>query len=88
MTNDRTNSYLAYIVTVGFLLTIVLVSRQNNVTQGNGVLQTLLGILGTGWASIMAFYYGSSVGSREKTAIIGEANTPPKTTSVSSPDGS
>ena len=60
VTNDRTNSYLAYIVTVGFLLTIILVSRPGAVNPNNGVLQTLLGILGTGWASIMAFYYGSS----------------------------
>lgn len=85
VTNDRTNAYLAYIVTVGFLLTIVLVARVNYEGQGNAVLQTLLGVLGAGWASIVAFYFGSSVGSREKNALLGEANTPSKNISVSDP---
>lgn len=82
-TNDRTNSYLAFIVTIGFLLTILIVAKRNYTGDGNPALQILLGILGTGWTSMMAFYFGSSVGSREKTAILGEP-TPPKTSDVTS----
>lgn len=85
VTNDRTNAYLAYLVTIGFLLTILLVARIDLQGPSNPVLQTLLGILGTGWASVMAFYFGSSVGSREKTALLGEATTPPKNISVAEP---
>lgn len=74
-TNDRTNAYLAYIVTLGFLLTICLVARNG---EGNAVLQTLLGVLGTGWVAVINFYYGSSIGSKEKNALLGEANISPK----------
>lgn len=80
-TNDRTNSYLAFIVTIGFLLTILIVADRNYTGDGNPALQILLGILGTGWASMMAFYFGSSVGSREKTAILGDP-APPKSPDV------
>ena len=77
VTNDRTAAYLAYIVTVGFILMLLFVARVG-VSNQNPVIFTLLGILGTGWASIISFFYGSSVGSREKNSLLGEANTPPK----------
>lgn len=85
VTNDRTNAYLAYIVTVGFLLTIVLVAQTRTAGNDNPVLQTLLGVLGTGWVSIIAFFFGSSVGSREKNALIGEAAVPPKNVGIPEP---
>lgn len=87
ITNDRTNAYLAYIVTISFVLVILLVIRLQIGGNDTPVLNTLLGVLGTGWASIMTFYFGSSVGSREKTAVLGEATIQSKNVGVGSPTG-
>jgi hypothetical protein len=78
MSNDRTNAYLAYIITVGFLLTVAVVARYNLAGVDNAVLQTMLGVLGTGWASVITFYYGSSIGSREKNAVLGDTVAVPR----------
>lgn len=84
--NDRVNGLLAYIVTAFFFLALLLViclPYLHPMTAGpdgtpfpagsianNAVAQTLLGVLGTGWAAIISFYFGSSVGSKEKTALL------------------
>lgn len=84
ITNDRTTAYLSYIVTVGFFLTVAMVMARPIKADTNPVAFTLLGILGTSWTSVLAFYFGSSMGSREKTAVLGESSTPPKSVTVSS----
>lgn len=79
--NDQTNKWLAYAVTLGFfvvLLSLLGLSAFDRELKGSAVLYTMLGMLGTGWTGVIAFYFGSSVGSKEKSAILAESATPPK----------
>jgi len=84
--HDRTNEVLAYSVSVGFfLLLIVLIFFGNMVSTSNyrDLLFTLLGVVGTGWANIIGFYFGSSASSAQKTQVMADALTarltpPPK----------
>lgn len=68
-----TNSYLppalSVLVTAGFfgILYNLMVSPSD--TQ-NTPLMIMLGSLGTAWSSIIAFYFGSSAGSRQKDEML------------------
>jgi hypothetical protein len=79
--HDSTNKWLAFAVTVGFflVLTALIATKYVPAVKGavydqsfNAVLQTMLGVLGTAWVSIITFYFGSSIGSKEKTALLAE----------------
>ena len=81
---------LAYITTGGFFLLVfglmfmdwrhVALSEQSPYRD---ILMTLMGVIGTGWAGIISFYFGSSVGSRQQSetlqAISRDASTAQKT---------
>jgi hypothetical protein len=74
--HDNTNRVLAYVVTGGFFLLILVVAFCSKLFDGNGVkdlLFTLLGVVATGWANIIGFYFGSSAGSQQKSQTIGAA---------------
>jgi hypothetical protein len=75
--HDRANEVLAYGVSVGFLLIlIVLLFFGDRVsTEFKDLLFTLLGVVGTGWANIISFYFGSSAGSQQKTQAMTDALT-------------
>lgn len=80
--NDRTNGALAILVTAGFFIIMLLVIlmpyiRTPFTTDTNPVAETLLGVLGTGWVAVISYYFGSSIGSKEKTALFGESMAPP-----------
>ena len=77
-THDTTTRNLAYFVTAGFFVVLVLLIVYPQImpstnSDAKAVIQTLLGVLGTAWVSIISFYFGSSVGSKEKTALLGES---------------
>ena len=74
-TNSTTNKWLAYGVTFGFFVVLAIVIVNPSAINTNPLAQTLIGVLGTGWVSIIAFYFGSSVGSKEKTALLEESIT-------------
>jgi hypothetical protein len=69
---------LAAVVTIGFF-TVLWFLMQPRVDAKTAipadilpVLQTLLGVLGTAWVSIISYYFGSSVGSKEKSQLLAE----------------
>ena len=91
--HDSTNQVLAYFVTGAFFALIVLLMFSTEImpkaTTDAGVkdlLFTLLGVVATGWANIIGFYFGSSVGSAQKSQTIRSVllqGNPPKSLSGS-----
>jgi len=77
---DFTNQVLAYLVTGAFFALIVLLMFSSVIfpkaEMDGGVrdlLFTLLGVVATGWANIIGFYFGSSIGSSQKSQTISSA---------------
>jgi ABC-type Na+ efflux pump permease subunit len=78
--HDKTNARLAYIVTGAFFLLIIILifygKQIADVAGGEGIkdlLFTLLGVIATGWANIIGFYFGSSSGSQQKSQTLSAA---------------
>jgi hypothetical protein len=71
--HDFTNQVLAYVVTAAFFALIVLLMFVHIDSADSGVkdlLFALLGVIATGWANIIGFYFGSSAGSAQKSQTI------------------
>jgi hypothetical protein len=76
--HDNTNRVLAYVVTGEFFILILVVtffSGRFDDSAVKNLLFTLLGVVATGWANIIGFYFGSSAGSQQKSQTIGAALT-------------
>lgn len=73
--HDTTNKWLAYLVSAAFFVLILLVIVWPSPAEGpaKDILFTLLGVVATGWANIIGFYFGSSAGSQQKSFALSAA---------------
>ena len=75
----QTATYLAYITTLLFFaIVLIIIFRGVGPADQTGtpirdLLFTLLGVVATGWATIIGYYYGSSSGSAQKTLALAQA---------------
>lgn len=69
---DKTPSILAAAVTVGFFFLLGAMIFHAMPAANSDLLQVMLGSLGTAWIMVMTYYFGSSAGSAEKTAMMGK----------------
>lgn len=60
---------LAGAVTIGFF-TILVMMFFNKIDSSNPAILMMLGSLGAAWTGIIAYYFGSSAGSADKTALL------------------
>ena len=67
---DLIPSLLAAGVTVGFFLLLWFLVHHTIPESNQRIFDIMLGSLGTAWLSIIAYYFGSSAGSAEKTEIM------------------
>lgn len=68
---DKTTRNLAYAITVGFFTTLftLMFAPQIDGTK-EAILYVMLGTLGAAWTGVIAYYFGSTAGSKQKTELL------------------
>lgn len=67
---DNTPKILASVVVVGFFGVLAYMFKYGVPKEGDEALLILLGALGAGFGMVLSYYFGSSSGSMQKTAIM------------------
>lgn len=67
---DNTPKVLAYLLTLGFFGTLTFMMTGEIPATGHDVLLIMVGSLGTAWTGMIAYYFGSSAGSKAKTDLL------------------
>lgn len=70
MNKENLPLFLAISVTVGLISIIILLAFHDTPTTSHDIVMTMVGVLGTAFASIISYYFGSSAGSSKKTDIM------------------
>lgn len=75
---DYTPSVLAAFITIGFFAVLWELMHGSIPEGGRDALLVMLGSLGTAWASVVAYYYGSSSSSARKDIMLHASVPAPK----------
>lgn len=67
---DYTPSFLAIFLTLGFFSLLLLIIFKTVPTNTKDILEIMLGSLGTGFITMLTYYFGSSASSRNKDNLI------------------
>lgn len=67
---DNTPKVLSYVITFGFFGMLILNSINYLPAVNESVMNIMIGSLGTAWVSIVNYYFGSSLGSRNKNELL------------------
>lgn len=70
---DRTPKILAYLITAGFFGMLVAMLFNAIPDTNRDILNIMLGALGTTWANVTGYYYGSTKGSEAKSALLADS---------------
>lgn len=67
---DKIPAFLAIFITLGFFGILALYAYGAIPETNLQILNIMTGSLGTAWVSIIGYYFGSSIGSKQKTELL------------------